>query len=120
MNLEDLKLKYMHGNCQKFAIVLAEKLGYNITVTVDIAAYDQDYEIIPESCLVHAYISEDDEILDAEGLGMTDLSDFEINEEVTYTLPLVEFKELCINRGWGLPTEKEVQEILAVYNSSEV
>lgn len=62
-----LDIHYQAGRCHLFAIALAELQGGKVTLLWDDQAYDDDMNIIHESCLVHAYIVSDDQVCDVEG-----------------------------------------------------
>jgi hypothetical protein len=94
--------QYLSGRCHLFAYLLSKSLKTNVTILFDDEAYDENYEIINESCLVHAYVKKGDLVCDINGWQEDSIdSCFPVNSPRVETMNSEDFHALFIKREWG-------------------
>jgi hypothetical protein len=110
--------KYNYGRCHLFSIVASELFHTDVTVLWDSEAYDEDLNVIPELCLVHAFITlninNKKYLFDVNGLTLFEDYDFNIfscNEALFEKFNLKHFKKISKQKKWWNFEENEVNKI---------
>lgn len=111
MSLID-KTIYEAGKCHIFALLALKYLPNDVTIKLlwDIEALDENMQLIPEPCLVHAYFTYNDAVFDINGYEQ-DPACFSLTypcstpqEETVTPEKLIQYIK---DKKWGLPTEED-------------
>ena len=103
------KTDYIAGRCHLFALALSKASGSPVTCVMDYEAMDDEMNIIPEPCLVHAYLKKEGHACDVNGWREDDvISSFPSNSPAHEEFSYQEFDALV--KKMGLPDYEQGEE----------
>ena len=105
---EYLDIDYVAGRCHLFAVIAAEYLGLDVILLWDDEAYGDDMKIIPEPCLVHAYVELKGEVFDIEGLRDVSIQNvYPVNSPRKESKSIADVMVIANDRGWPMLNSNE-------------